>query len=385
MTFVPWILYQSMQLSCFIIKLLVCLSLQANDLATVQVLLAFGADVNLVNSRHHTPLDVATFSWLAHERQAKVQGSTNNMAVVNEHKHQHVNSNIFPDISSSPVPSPLLRRAHRLVTRQGSNSSWVYVDDGRSSSSSSDGPSPAPCEGEREEDDKDLSVRSSEDSREFTSSVMPIRTADLADTIPDESAQGATRGQPEVLKAVAGILNLLYSVHAQSGKSVKHRFKKIAVLSSFSESAEFQQKIESERRVVNPFRHNGDFDKSVKIRDFVEGKTVFSLYEELEYNINLRLESQNSLSNNTDEAIVIAMQQKEMVQFKKTTKNGIGFEVNGGSRLLFLDGGGIKGLVQLEVMRQLEEATGRRITELFDWIIGSSIGGILALGMVYGE
>ena len=34
---------------------------------------------------------------------------------------------------------------------------------------------------------------------------------------------------------------------------------------------------------------------------------------------------------------------------------------------------------------QLEEATGRRITELFDWIVGTSTGGIIALALVYGE
>ena len=51
---------------------------------------------------------------------------------------------------------------------------------------------------------------------------------------------------------------------------------------------------------------------------------------------------------------------------------------------MFLDGGGMKGLVQIEALVQLEEATGRRITELFDWIIGTSTGGIVALALVYG-
>lgn len=59
--------------------------------------------------------------------------------------------------------------------------------------------------------------------------------------------------------------------------------------------------------------------------------------------------------------------------------------VEGGSRILFLDGGGIKGLVQLEVLMQLEEKTGRKITELFDWIVGTSTGGVIALTLVYGE
>lgn len=56
-----------------------------------------------------------------------------------------------------------------------------------------------------------------------------------------------------------------------------------------------------------------------------------------------------------------------------------------GSRVLFLDGGGIRGLIQIEVLMELERRTGRRVTELFDWIIGTSTGGIVALGLVYGE
>ena len=56
-----------------------------------------------------------------------------------------------------------------------------------------------------------------------------------------------------------------------------------------------------------------------------------------------------------------------------------------GSRVLFLDGGGMKGLVEIEVLSQLEEQTGRRITELFDWIVGTSTGGIIALALVHGE
>ena len=56
-----------------------------------------------------------------------------------------------------------------------------------------------------------------------------------------------------------------------------------------------------------------------------------------------------------------------------------------GSRVLFLDGGGIRGLLQIELLMELEKMTGRSIIELFDWIIGTSTGGIVALGLVYGE
>ena len=56
-----------------------------------------------------------------------------------------------------------------------------------------------------------------------------------------------------------------------------------------------------------------------------------------------------------------------------------------GDHVLCLDGGGIRGLVQLEILRHVEELTQRRIVDLFDWIVGTSTGGILALGLVYGE
>ena len=57
----------------------------------------------------------------------------------------------------------------------------------------------------------------------------------------------------------------------------------------------------------------------------------------------------------------------------------------GGARVLCLDGGGIRGLIQMEVLSQLERATGKKVTELFDWIIGTSTGGVVALSLVYGE
>ena len=55
-----------------------------------------------------------------------------------------------------------------------------------------------------------------------------------------------------------------------------------------------------------------------------------------------------------------------------------------GSRILCLDGGGIRGLVQIQVLRQIENETRKNIVDLFDWIVGTSTGGIIALALVYG-
>lgn len=54
-------------------------------------------------------------------------------------------------------------------------------------------------------------------------------------------------------------------------------------------------------------------------------------------------------------------------------------------RLLCLDGGGIKGLVLIQMLIALEKEAGRPIRELFDWVAGTSTGGILALAIIHGE
>uniref|UniRef100_A0A8B9PXQ3 phospholipase A2 n=1 Tax=Apteryx owenii TaxID=8824 RepID=A0A8B9PXQ3_APTOW len=55
------------------------------------------------------------------------------------------------------------------------------------------------------------------------------------------------------------------------------------------------------------------------------------------------------------------------------------------NRLLCLDGGGIRGLVLIQLLLAIEKAAGRPIREIFDWIAGTSTGGILALAIVHGK
>lgn len=56
-----------------------------------------------------------------------------------------------------------------------------------------------------------------------------------------------------------------------------------------------------------------------------------------------------------------------------------------GDRVLCLDGGGMRGLIQIEILSHIVEHTGRNIQELFDWIVGTSTGGIVALSLAYGK
>lgn len=55
-------------------------------------------------------------------------------------------------------------------------------------------------------------------------------------------------------------------------------------------------------------------------------------------------------------------------------------------RLLCLDGGGVKGLVLLQQLLALEQlVTGRELLECFDWVAGTSIGGVIALALARGQ
>ncbi|XP_044751505.1 85/88 kDa calcium-independent phospholipase A2 isoform X2 [Coccinella septempunctata] len=54
-------------------------------------------------------------------------------------------------------------------------------------------------------------------------------------------------------------------------------------------------------------------------------------------------------------------------------------------RLLCLDGGGIRGLILVQCLLELEDVLQKPIVHLFDWIAGTSTGGILALAIASGR
>lgn len=54
-------------------------------------------------------------------------------------------------------------------------------------------------------------------------------------------------------------------------------------------------------------------------------------------------------------------------------------------RVLSIDGGGIRGLIPALALATLEEATGKRVQEMFDLFVGTSTGGIQVLGLAQGK
>ncbi|CAG4994955.1 unnamed protein product [Parnassius apollo] len=49
-----------------------------------------------------------------------------------------------------------------------------------------------------------------------------------------------------------------------------------------------------------------------------------------------------------------------------------------GPNILSIDGGGIRGIIAIEILRHLEKITGQRVQDMFDYIIGVSTGAIIA-------
>ena len=52
-----------------------------------------------------------------------------------------------------------------------------------------------------------------------------------------------------------------------------------------------------------------------------------------------------------------------------------------GVRILTLDGGGVRGLVTLTILAQIEKVTGCQIKDMFDMIVGTSAGGLVAAAL----
>ena len=54
-------------------------------------------------------------------------------------------------------------------------------------------------------------------------------------------------------------------------------------------------------------------------------------------------------------------------------------------RILSIDGGGLRGLIPVLILKEIEKRSGKRITDLFDLVAGTSTGGLIACGITVSD
>ncbi len=185
-----------------------------------KALLCFGANINAINCRRQTPLDLATIAWAAYER---------HKTVVNE------------TVDAFHPPNPQWARQQ---CRLDSTSSWVIVDTQSQSNGSSRRRTPERETPEREiavftppqsngssrTPEREMSVdrsmeasgvsKDSDDFRSFAESTMISLSEDTVEV------RSKTMGAESVVVYDKGdeILELLYSCGAAQGKALKKTF-----------------------------------------------------------------------------------------------------------------------------------------------------------------
>lgn len=177
----------------------------------------------------------------------------------------------------------------------------------------------------------------------------------------------------ELLTALGG----KHQNHVLTNKSISRATDSVVKSSSVDESdqPDGAQQVEvftQSQEPQTPTLHNPGIYQSV------------ILAHKLDDNINYIFENFDRLPD-LDMQVAIGLQGFELQHWRKTSENSMRFEMFNGSRLLFLDGGGMKGLIQVEVLCQIEKMTKKKITDLFDWIIGTSTGAIVAMSLIYCE
>ena len=171
---------------------------------------------------------------------------------------------------------------------------------------------------------------------------------------------------------VGAMAELLREYGGKRGNEIAPMTKRDVRQPKLCRVQQFQDMImtESKETMATPAKVH----KSDGLEDDWTTKIATLYYQISSYIERKLLDIAHPLSQYPDEAMAVGIQMKELKMLR-----------DAGSRVLFLDGGGMKGLAQIEILSQLEEQTGRRITELFDWIVGTSTGGITALALVHGK
>lgn len=274
----------------------------------VKVLIAFGANVNSVNNRDNTPLDIATTGYVNQERKLTLANATLNSRLRQKSRESSPNTSRFdlshnPQHNNSPlIISKIVPTRPKFVDSHldGDYDGWISVD-------FTDGPpivkKSLPRMTETRIRDLTDPVNITHDDIEqhnvtTTSSQMKkapspknrmqiVRTTDIEE---DEKLR----------QSFDSILNLLHATGGMTWQKLKHVTMKPLSLSGQHAAPDLSMELQ----------------RSIQLADYERGTTILSLYETLEDNINSKMEE--LAIADLDEAIALTLQQKEMKHYNKT-------------------------------------------------------------------
>lgn len=141
-------------------------------------------------------------------------------------------------------------------------------------------------------------------------------------------------------------------------------------------------------RPQEPARAIVDVSDEVKGRTMMD--TLLSMFLKKETAPNLiRFDNESKTITSDDEASEemegIEVTDGEPSKTTDENKTGEKKPESGRGRLLCMDGGGIRGLVLVQMLLEIERIAQTPIHHLFDWVAGTSTGGILALELGAGK
>ena len=276
--------------------------LQKGDVTAVKVLLAFGANVNAINNRGQTPLDVATGGYVNQEYKLTVSN-----AALNDRLRQQ------PSRGGSPKPSQSeLRQNSPLLSKivpprpkfidchlDGDFEGWVSVD-------FTDGP---PTRKRQVSMGNEIRVRDLTDPVEITIDADIEHTREATQSrqvsMPKNKSKfrSAIVEEDELLRQLFDqILNLLHATGGVSHHQLEHSSTKPISLSGKHAAPDLSIELQ----------------RSIRLADYEDGTTILNLYEALEDTVNMKMEELSLMSNNLDEVVALALQQQEMKKYNKT-------------------------------------------------------------------
>ena len=123
--------------------------------------------------------------------------------------------------------------------------------------------------------------------------------------------------------------------------------------------------------------------------------SAFSISNMIKFHLNLIPNSLNCISYlQTHTRDMFTFNEEDLVSMAKDCQpffhtphlmHSSSYKTHNGHRILCLDGGWMRSLIQIDILEQLELFTGQSITEMFDVLVGSSSGALIILAIVYGK